>query len=258
MAKNQRYKKNFLKPVIVRVDFTPNIPTDNSSLANNPPISLPESLKKKFPNEVRNEVVSRVFTAGPNMQKSEVLKSYVWDFVSRSKSKRLHVESDFFFLRYDKYISFQDLMSDFNDVLSVVFRVNSNMKARRLGLRYVDTIDIKEGDPFEWRQYLSRNLISGLDVVPKKDQRNIKRYVCKLESSFDGYDMNIQFGIVNPDYPSKVKRKQFILDTDISIKEELDVQEIELKLIEFHSKAKKVFESCIKDGLRELMNEKEG
>jgi uncharacterized protein (TIGR04255 family) len=59
----------------------------------------------------------------------------------------------------------------------------------------------------------------------------------------------------NPDFPSSIRRKIFILDYDASRVDIQTFDEIEDNIERFHTKIKELFKSSIKKPLEEIMND---
>jgi len=77
-----------------------------------------------------------------------------------------------------------------------------------------------------------------------------------MELDLSDMRVRFQYGMHNPDYPSVIRRKQFILDYDAYREETQTGDELERNLMRFHSKIQELFEQSITDELRRIMNER--
>jgi len=126
----------------------------------------------------------------------------------------------------------------------------------RIGLRYIDEIEIKQDQEiFDWKEYLNTKLFSALSIPAKKDSKFISRAFSNLEFNFGDHNLILKYGMFNPDYPSPIKKKAFILDSDAFKRDNIQDNEVYTVLDELHNRISNLFESkLIKDGLREIMN----
>lgn len=59
----------------------------------------------------------------------------------------------------------------------------------------------------------------------------------------------------NPDYPSIIRKKSFILDFDAYLSGEQEISKMPDQVNKYHEKIEQLFENSIKNDLREKMNE---
>ena len=74
-----------------------------------------------------------------------------------------------------------------------------------------------------------------------------------IELNYGESMLRFQYGIFNKDYPAVNKQYSFLLDTDVYAQGVFEIHDLKLKLSEFHSKAKDIFEEAITDELRKKM-----
>lgn len=120
-------------------------------------------------------------------------------------------------------------------------------QGKRLGLRYVNNIPLKEHS--DW---IEEKFISAL--VAHKDDRTT-RLVTTFEYADVDKDLNVRllYGYNNPDYPAIMKREEFLIDID-SYSTGIIYQEYVSKLIDdMHFQVQDCFEKMITDNLREAM-----
>lgn len=253
------YKTQFLTDVILRVDF----------------VSPEESIKKSISPEVKNACVKdfpiteerivetqQVFvTNEPGSQNTVLNKEQFseWHFYGKEKEKELCISNNCFFVNLKLYTSFNELKSQFFDVLDVLLQNYSNIRINRVGLRYVNQIDL----PFEkkarktwssyWGKYISDALVKSLSFADTDTA--ISRQMNSIEMNYAEYMLRFQYGIFNTDYPAPNKKNSFIIDTDIYATGLIDSEDVKGYAETFHSKANEWFEKAIKQNLRDKMGE---
>ncbi|BCV48515.1 TIGR04255 family protein [Shewanella algae] len=124
------------------------------------------------------------------------------------------------------------------------------MFSSRIGVRYINSIELTEKNPLEWSEYLNENI---LGIVSFHACENISRVFHILEYNFDGQALKYQFGLPNPDYPAVIKKKQFILDLDSYFTGAFDEKDIYFCINQCHHKIQELFEKSITDKTRNLM-----
>lgn len=251
------YKTHFLSDVILRVDF----------------VSPEESIKKTISPEVKNicvkffpiteerkvETQQVLVTNEPGTQNTVLSKEQFseWHFYGKEKEKELCISNNCSFINLKKYTSFEDLKSQFFGVLDVLLQNYPNIRINRVGLRYVNQINL----PVEkktrktwssyWGKYISDALVKPLSFVDVDTA--LSRQMNSVEMNYGDYMLRFQYGIFNADYPAPNKKNSFVIDIDIFASGLIDSEDVKAYADTFHSKAKEWFEKAIKQGLREKM-----
>jgi uncharacterized protein (TIGR04255 family) len=65
--------------------------------------------------------------------------------------------------------------------------------------------------------------------------------------------LNFQYGMHNPDFPSRIRRKLFILDLDASYQGLLSRDDIKSNIDTAHNRIEELFENVIREDLRRRM-----
>jgi uncharacterized protein (TIGR04255 family) len=251
MAK--KYKRNFLKQVLVRVDF-------QRALADYEKGLYPKAEKiisKTFPIPVEFKRKQQSFEANSMGQfKANLIEQPLWTYYSRSKQKLTRIEPTDFYIQYDKYNSFDTLKKDFRLIFDSLISNYGELNITRIGLRYIDEIKIKRKENvFDWKGYLNPKLFSILSMPDKKDRNFISRAFSNLEFNFGDHNLTLKYGMFNPDHPSPIKKKVFVIDSDAYKRDNIKDAEACNTLDVLHDKISNMFENkLIMDKLRELMN----
>ena len=253
MAK--KYKQTFLKQVLVRVDFQKPLENYEKNLSR----KVETTIEKTFPSQIEQRVKQQSVTISPtNQPVVSNIDQILWTYYAKNKKKHTRIEPTDFYIQYDKYSSFGQFKKDFKLVFYSLVENYKELNITRIGLRYIDEIEIKgESDVFDWKRYLNPKLFSIFTLPVKKDRDFISRAFSNLEFNYGDHNLILKYGMFNPDYPSPIKKKVFILDSDAYKRDNIPNEEALSVLGQLHDRISNLFEKrLIKEGLREIMNDR--
>lgn len=250
------YTKNFLTNVILRIDFLSPIKQIDTSLHS----ELGGIILKHFPIKEPRAAAKEEYQIKSNIKEPTQFIStkttYTeWNFYGTNREKQLRITPEYFYITYIKYSTYEILREEFSEVSKMFFKNYPDALPNRLGLRYINEIEIQETDPLDWNRHINANL---LGVV------NLRYPNCEPTRIFHNYEMlcnpekfklRFQYGLFNPDYPAAIKRKTFILDYDAYNEGAIEPNEINQNIDTYHNKIQELFENNITTELREKMNE---
>ena len=248
MARN--YKKTFLDHVIARVDFASELPLKDSL-----PDTVAREAVKRFPvSEPKKVFFGRVqIRKGGDISAKKIDVGTEWNFHGKEREKTLCITSSCMWTDYKKYESFEVLKNDFLAVLKTLFECYKEaVVIKRLGLRYINTVRLKDGDPTDWNGFFDPNLLHLPKIV--KDKSKLSRAFHTVILNLGDERIKVQYGMRNPDYPATVRSREFTLDIDAFYEGLQDENEVESNLEKFHKHIKQVFEETITGKLRKEMN----
>ena len=244
-----KYQKSFLTQAIARIDFAEPLGLSAKGPADN----IVNSLKRQFPIPERRTGLLKHLTVhlkGEPEEKTTEIRE--WHYYSRSRHKKLVITDHCMFIEYSKYNRFKTLRDDFLGLANVLFDTYDEVQVKRLGLRYVDTIDLDEPNPTQWSKYLIPDLLTTFTLAD--EQKTVARTFHVLEILHDDESrIRFQYGMPNPDFPARIKRKVFVLDWDVYCTILLDKAELARFLVIFHERARDAFEQVITEALRDKM-----
>lgn len=246
-VKRRKYKKDFLNKVIVRIDFDTPLPI----ATNGPAKSIYGTVKERFPITEEKKVIGKELLIGPDVTKERSIESKEWHYYGKNREKHLTITPNVMFIEYNKYEYYEMLREDFLSVSDALFNAYPRLQVKRLGLRYIDNIDIPDENPTEWDKYLKPELNTIFAIAEKKE--TISRAFHVLEFNFGEDLLRFQFGMFNPDYPASIKKKIYTLDYDMYVAKLLDKIDIGETIDRFHEKINRSFEEIITDELRKIM-----
>lgn len=245
-----KYKRTFITEVIARIDFLGALSEINQSV----PRSVANIIIKAFPILEPRRIIAQELQISPAQvqAKAEPTESMEWKFHGKERDKFLAASSNSFLVNYSNYASFEILTQEFLEPAAEVFRVFPDLHARRLGLRYINNIELKGANPFSWARYLNKKLLCAFDLSEPKEY--ISRAFHTLEFNYGESILRFMYGMHNPDYPARIRRRVFVLDFDAYSEQPATFPEIAANLKSFHDSIQRLFELCITDSLREIMN----
>ena len=247
------YSTDFLKEVIVRLDFSAPEPSIGESI----PAKLGNAAVARFPElEPRKKVQSAYEFQAPSGDVVEKDRSEFteWNYYGTDREKRLAIAPACIFITYSRYPGFETLKVDFLDVLRVLFETYPDIRGSRLGLRYINHIELQTQDPFDWGEYIDEGLL-GLLGHFSRDRETVTRLFNIAEFKHDDdVRLKFQFGVPNRDYPAPLRYPLFVLDIDAYIQRILEPEDVSRSIDDAHAHVQKLFEDSITDGLRKRMD----
>jgi len=247
-----QYKRTFLKQVIARLDFVSPLTATAATL----PTPLSQEIMKRFPIPEPGKAVAQELqiSAPQGLVGGKRTEHSVWTFHSKERDKKLALHPAALILEIDRYQTYEVLKSDFVPVVAALLAAAQEAQPSRLGLRYINLIALDGDNPFDWDGLINAQLLHTLKVPSEGDRDKLARAFNIVDLALDDFNLRYQFGMSNPDYPAKIRRRMFVVDLDGYVQGALDKNEIEHLLDTFHSKIQEYFEFSITNELRERMN----
>ena len=226
---------NHIKEVIIQIkspiafDFKDKLPE-----------KLEEEIINSFPIPEPRDVVGKEYQI---TEKEEILKTEKkfkeWIFFDKDKSKHLIIGENSLTISYKKYDSFEILKNDWIPVVNEIFNSIKNLKINRIGLRYINEIELPE-ERSDWKNLVDEKLLQNFSL----NFDNISRGFSVLNLNDDGLKTTFQYGIYNPDFPAPIKKNIFLLDYDVFFEGILSKEEVieysdncKIKIRELYSKS---------------------
>ncbi len=241
------YRRNFLGAVIARADFLSPI----EALASTLPADLGKAATSRFPiAEPRKASVQEVAVSAEDLsaRRTEFTE---WIFHGKDREKTLCISQNWLWIEVKRYERYEVLRDDFEAALSAFLRANPQTQINRLGLRYVNRVELQEPNPMDWARYLADYTLA---ILQQADPKQIARALHVLELNLGDFNLRFQYGMPNPDFPAPIKRKLYVLDLDAYARGPQENNRIGSSLDAFHAAIQERFEATITDALREKMN----
>ncbi|HII95321.1 MAG TPA: TIGR04255 family protein [Candidatus Methanofastidiosum sp.] len=241
-----QYRKNFITEVIFRIDFFPILIINEKK-----PINLQEDIRDLLPEFNENKLIDIKATITDNQVINEPERRPEWRFSNIDKTISANLSFDNLNIvtkYYKNYENFKDVLFK---VTKSFYENYKPVNIKRIGLRYINKINFKDGDPLDWEGYINNNLTCQLKIF-NEVENSISRSMGQIVLNNDQYNIIFNYGIYNPEFPAKVARKEFILDYDCYTNN-CEFEGIEDILVKFNLKIKELFEDSIEEKLREVM-----
>lgn len=238
-----KYENNFLSNVVVQLDYRP-----IKRFLETVPNDIIEKLKDDY-NFHQGQMLSDVKINIVTGAKIETAIP-VWEFSSKDSNIVIQLTQNFLKVNCTKYTKFEDLISHVDKLTKLL--ENDVDVFNRVGLRYINQIDLDEPNPTDWTEYIDDALISSINSWCEFSKEKIARAMSQIRIVEDDYSLNFNYGIFNPIYPNIAIQKQYILDFDCSGMN-INYSEISACLFKYNYVITAAFEKSIKNALRDKM-----
>lgn len=239
------YQKNYLEEVICRLDFASPI----QILKNSMPKEIFMIVKKHYPIAEPQDIIGTEFQINPlNGAAVNQIVTKQWVFLSRDRLNKCTIEAESIVFSIRNYNVFEELRTAILEILGIVMEVFPENQGKRLGLRFVNNIPIKGHN--DW---INEKFFTAL-LAHKNDKTT--KLITALEYAVIDKDLSVRlhYGYNNPDYPSIMKREDFVIDIDSYSSGIIYREDIEQFIDDMHYEDQNWFETMITDVLRTELN----
>jgi uncharacterized protein (TIGR04255 family) len=244
------YPSNFLKTVRFKIDYSP-ILLISKELAP----AFQEEIRPDFPSlEVQqmNKLSATIEKDGVGKSETTQLNMYI--FESADKSLKLTITESFLLIECSKYSTFENFKLIIDKIYRSFQKHYKPLNMSRIGLRYINSITFKDGNPFDWDNYISPVLTHAIKNY-FGDGAEMARAINQVTINKGEYMLVFTSGIPNSFFPAKISQREFVLDYDCSTNHPSDETVIS-SLDLYHHEIQSLFEKSIMGGLRQLMEAK--
>lgn len=248
---NVKYSKDYLQEVVVRVDFLSPLEKNKNKVMS----KLNREIIKIFSIPETKELVNNLLSVnvinGKPKQECKSEKYNDFHYSSQDGQRLLTLNKYSLSISHFKYGLFETFKSEFIQIMQELFKYEE-VQIKRMGLRYINNINIDEPEPTNWKTYIDNNLISVFEFY--NEPKYISRAFNIIELMYEQFKLRFQYGMYNPDYPAPIAQKLFVLDYDAYHEGLIEnMTEIQDTLELFHNEIQKLFEKSITTELRNKM-----
>jgi len=244
------YDTNYLAQVIARIDLTEPIPWVDKL-----PKEIMEAARAGFPivettPHFSGTVEIRADQGGSRLEHHEETRTE-WAFHSAERNRHLKIGPTYVLVTCDSFRTYDDsIASGLEPVWDAVAERVDDLQTRRLGLRYVNHIPQTDEsrDVLSWTNLVKKRICAVLNVPDPYD--GLTRAVGISEYNLGDCLMRFQFGMPNPDYPSPLRQKMFLLDYDCFVETPVDSGEVLSVMDAMRQRIEALFEASITPALR--------
>lgn len=240
------YKRNFLAQIIVRVDLATPVEYTASAIE-----QVTAGVRDFLPTPDTQEIFQMQLTVGPKPTYDQRTIGKVFRFTNREANNTLVLEPSSVILDVRKYLPYSTRRTAIESVVTALRDKADSIAVSRTGIRYITRITMDSGDPFEWSGLINKSLLSSLAFA--HNHAEVSRAMGSFNFTKETCDILFQYGLYNSEFPNPIARKEFLLDIDCFTVEPSSFQSISEIVDQLRDEARSLFESCIEDGLRQLM-----
>lgn len=245
-----QYESNTLVTVVFRVDFAASIRVDDESLRQKCISLCPFSQSETVTEQTINTIMDEKGEVTIERQK----ESYIsMTYSNRQLNQKIVISPKCVVIELLDYSSYPETKGLFMSVFSLVRQLNPKVSISRIGMRYINQIDLSSmGKTTREKHIRSALMESPLDRVVKEAALSRTKHL--MEILVDDYRVRCITGYFNPDYPAPIKRHIVTLDYDAFIQGNADANEVDGYLDRFHSTIQMLFENSILQRQKERMS----
>jgi len=241
------YERNFLKNVICRVDFPMIL-----RLGQERPFEFQESISGRFPKTLEAVEIEAEIPSG-DPQGARIKKPVLrWEFYTRNTKKRAMLERSSLILEDQNFEHFDAFEECFDLCFRELEKIYHPPVVTRLGLRYQNLLKAPSESPADWSGFLHQALIGHLDFE-FSGERTRDDHTIRFD--MERNHVILKYGIHNSEFPAPIRNREFKLDIDCYIEDDLDFPDVASRLRELNEHAVDVFETCIGESWRQMMQE---
>lgn len=248
------YPSNFLKQVILRLEFAP-----LAALYSDKKPAYSDEIKEAFPYSMGQQRSQFTFAFGASQHIEQQKVGWQWqhsDSEDDRKRRVITVAPDFFSLEavgagtYTGFADFRALFMPAYDKFVAAFKPVEYM---RIGLRFINEFVIREdGNALEWGGLLAADIATGVRPSFANGLR-MTRSMHQVTALKEDITCVVSYGLHNPDFPNPIVRRQFVLDQDSSVSGGIPEADAKRKIDALYVVGRDIFEASIDAGIRQRM-----
>ena len=239
-----KYKKKFLSNVLVRIDFSPILILKDELKA-----EFQESIRKQFPIFETQRKIEHFIDIKENLIEEKPFTQ--WILISNDLDRKIFITFNSAVVEFYNYSNFEEFNEIVLSVMQNLVKFYGQLNIKRFGLRYINKIKLPSGDPYKWSEFIEQPLTYSLDNFIK-NKNELSRSMNQMIFNKIDHLLQFTYGIFNDEFPSKISRKEYILDFDCYSKE-VEESDIKRKIKNFHDDILELFDNSITKKLKEIM-----
>jgi len=243
------YAHTFLSEVAVQIDFLePPDPLNGKVLPGN----IQAELKKYFPIYEPGSASSHELTFSEEGIAASREEFQQWVYHGNEREKTISINKKQVIVRTSDYSTYENLKDNVLSPINAISSQDPEKYVSRTGLRYVNIYPDLLTSMDDASTYFS-SMLSG-PLASLDNAENCSRSFLITEYIYEDVKVRMQTGVYNPDYPARIKKRDFIIDIDAYSDTPHQFVEVGKTLDQLHQCIQVHFESSITRALREKMN----
>jgi len=245
-----KYERNFLSQVVLRIDY-PRV----ADIASERRPALMASVAEDFPQITGLPQAQIQFTVALDRPVvDQRIVGYTWFAKDDTGNKCIELTTESLSLMNlnRSFTNFDDFFGQFSEIYESFEDTYQVNEFTRVGLRYINQVDLDQGNALDWNGYLSDEVIHAtISRIPERFA--LSRSMHQVVSSHNDVTLVANYGIHNPDFPAPAVRRQFILDFDCYITGAVNRDAMLRRVADLNDVCENAFEASIEARLRDAM-----
>lgn len=241
------YNRNYIKEVICKFDFASEVSPFKKSM----PKRIYDVVKKYYPIAEPQDIIGAELQINMVNSMDTAVNQVItkqWRFFSRDRKNRCTINFESVAFTCYNYNVFEEFSKSIIDVMTVIMEEFPDIQGKRMGLRYVNNLPMK--DHSDWID------AKFFEAFAAHRDENTTRLMTVLEYAVIENDIGVRlsYGYYNPDYPSVMKKEDFIIDVDAYSTGIIYKEDLERLVEDMHFEDQKCFELMVTDDFRKSLN----
>ena len=245
--KINKYKKNYIKLLVLRLDFKRLESFNIKDFA---------SLKflKEYPIEKKQQKIDFLATLSKEKQTVDKVEYDEYRYYDGTMNNCVCFSSDTVFFEVKSHFSYEKLQKQFSEIFKILGSKYKIESFNRIGLRYVNEIEGFKEEYFSKELLINQSFLKNLIGKSKSFEEALSLGRMGLKN--DNTTTNFVYGKPNKNYPAKQTDQIFLLDYD-SFATGVHKDDLLDIIDKLHQNIINLFEASIADVLRKEMNKKQ-
>ncbi len=246
VKKINKYKKNYIKLLVLRLDF---------KRLENFNVKDFASLKflKDYPIEKKQQKIDFLATLSKEKQTVDKVEYEEYRYYDSNMNNCVCFAGDTVFFEIKSHFPYEKLKKQFSEIFAILEAKYKIELVSRIGLRYVNEISDFKEEFFSKELLINQSFLKNL--IGKNKSFEEALFLGRIGLKNDNTTTNFVYGKPNKNYPAKQTDKIFLLDYD-SFAANIDGDDLSDILDKLHQNINDLFEVSITPTLRKEMNKK--
>jgi uncharacterized protein (TIGR04255 family) len=224
--------------VVFRLDYKNSVKYSQKQMD-----EIRREITDKYPEYQKMQQISVRMDVNPDGECTTSQRVFFHRFNQKETGNILSVEPSAFFFEYHKYDKIESIIENVNWAIKIL-NLSNDFIISRFGLRIINQISIESGDPFDWREIITPELISSIDLSKEFGQPS--RIMGIIDTNLPDHRLKLQYGLFNSEFPNNIVKKEYVLDFDCTSKEEMRIEDAVNNIEGAYRIIKDSFTKCVK------------
>lgn len=244
--KINKYKKNYIKLLVLRLDFKR---LENFNIKDFTNLKF----LKDYPTEKKQQKIDFLATLSREKQTVDKVEYDEYRYYSSDMKNCVCFSSDTMFFEVKSHFSYEKLQKQFSEIFKILDNKYKIESFNRVGLRYVNEVEDFKEEYFSKELLINQSFLENLIGKNKSFEEALSLGRIGLKN--DNTTTNFVYGKPNKNYPAKQTDQIFLLDYD-SFATGVHRDDLSDIINKLHQNIGSLFEVSITASFRKEMNKK--